>query len=152
MEEQTFDLTVPVTRGFLLTQTAMGVLFVVLGFIYLENSTLLGTAQLVAGLLILTFVGLVPRMNKHIIAFRDANLEIEKGLFRHDDISWPSIAEIHVETKKVEFILNNEKSVAINFGGMSYSVNQTVKPEIIAAATAFAEAKGIEVKDSRAHG
>ncbi len=152
MEEQTFDLTVPVTRGFLLTQTAMGVLFVVLGFIYLENSTLLGTAQLVAGLLILTFVGLVPKMNKHIIAFRDANLEIEKGLFRHDDISWPSIAEIHVETKKVEFILNNEKSVAINFGGMSYSVNQTVKPEIIAAATAFAEAKGIEVKDSRAHG
>ena len=127
----------------------MGVLFVVLGFIYLENSTLLGTAQLVAGLLILTFVGLVPRMNKHIIAFRDANLEIEKGLFRHDDISWPSIAEIHVETKKVEFILNNEKSVAINFGGMSYSVNQTVKPEIIAAANAFAEAKGIDVRDER---
>ena len=73
-------------------------------------------------------------------------MEIEKGLFRHDDISWPSIAEIHVETKKVEFTLDNEKSVEINFGGMSYSVNQTVKPEIFAAATAFAEAKGIEVK------
>ena len=152
MDDRIFDLTVPVTRGFLLTQTAMGVVFVVLGFIYLENSTLLGTAQLVAGLLILTFVGLVPRMNKHIIAFRDTNLEIEKGLFRHDDISWPSIAEIHVETKKVEFTLDNEKSVEINFGGMSYSVNQTVKPEIFAAATAFAEAKGIEVKDSRAQG
>ena len=51
---------------------------------------------------------------------------------------------------KLGFKLDNGKSVKIDFAALSYNDNQTVKPEIIATATAFTEAKGITVKDSRA--
>ena len=50
---------------------------------------------------------------------------------------------------KVELSLDNGKNVEINFSGLSYSVNQIIKPEIVAAVTAFAEDKGIGVKDGR---
>ena len=149
MEERTFDLSVPVTRAFLVIQTALGVILTVTGVLNLENNTVLGGVQLVAGLLVLTSVGLVQRMDKHIIVITDASLEIEKGLFRHHKIPWASIEEIHLEAKKAEFQLGNGKRVEINFGRMSYSDNQTVKPRIIDAATEFAKAKGIPVQDSR---
>ena len=149
MEERTFDLTVPVTRGFLMIQAALGLIFTVMGVLNLENNTVLGGVQLVGGLLIVTSVGLVQRMDKHIIAFKDARLEIEKGLFRNHDIPWTSIEEIHLVARKAEFLLGNGKRVEINFGRMSYSDNQIIKPQIIEAVTAFAEAKGIPVQDGR---
>ena len=45
---------------------------------------------------------------------------------------------------KLEFGLESGKSVKIDFTAMSYNDNRMIKPEIIAAATAFAEAKGID--------
>ncbi len=149
MEERTFDLTVPVTRAFLVVQTAMGVIFIVMGLFSFENSTTLGAIQSVGGLIILISVGLVQRMDKHVIAFKGASLEIERGLFRHHNLPSASIEEIHLKAKKAEFILANGKRVDINFGGMSYSDNQIIKPQIIEAVTAFAESKGIPVQDGR---
>ena len=149
MEERTFDLAVPVTRAFLGIQTGLGVIFIVMGVLNLENNTALGAIQLVGGLLILISVGLVPRMNKHTLAFKDASLEIKKGLFRHHTIPWATISEIRLKPKKAEFVLGNGKRAEINFGRMCYNDNQTVKPQIIDAVTAFAEAKGIPVQDGR---
>ncbi len=150
MEERTFDLTVPVTRPFRVLWTSLGVIWIILGLMYLQENTLLGAVQLGAGLIVLSGAGLLHRLNRHIIAFNDANLEIERGLFRHRRIPWTSVSEIHIELMKVVFKLDNGKSVKIDFTALSYSDNQTIKPEMIATATAFAEAKGITVKDSRA--
>lgn len=150
MEERTFDLTIPVTRAFLGTQTAMGVIFFTLGLLNLGSNTGLGAIQSAGGLVILIFVSLAQRINKHIIAFKDGNLELRRGLFRHRNITWGSVSEIRIQLMNLEFGLDSGKSVKIDFTAMSYNDNRMIKPEIIAAANAFAEAKGIEVKDSRA--
>ena len=50
---------------------------------------------------------------------------------------------------KLGFKLDNGKSVKIDFTALSYNDNQTIKPEMIATASAFAEDKRIDVKDSR---
>ena len=152
MEARTFDLTVPVTRAFIGTQTAMGVIFFTLGLLNLGSNTVLGAIQSAGGLAILIFVSLAHRINKYIIAFKEENLEIVRGLFRHRSIPWGSVTEIRIQLMKLEFRLESGRSVKIDFTAMSYNDNQMIKPEIIAAANAFAEAKGIEVKDSRANG
>lgn len=148
-EKPTFDLTVPVTRPFRGIWTGMGVIWVVLGFLNLQDNTILGAIQLALGLLILPFVGLAQRLNRYIIAFKDGNLEIEKGLFIRRRIPWTSISEIHVELMRVHFRLDSGKTVKIDFTALSYNDNQIIKPRIIDAVTAFAEAKGIPVQDSR---
>ncbi len=150
MEERTFDLTVPVTRPLRVIWTSLGVIWIILGLMYLQENTLLGAVQLGAGLIVLSGAGLLHRLNRHIIAFNDANLEIAKGLIGHRKIPWSAISEIHIELMKVVFKLDNGKSVKIDFTALSYSDNQTIKPEMIATATAFTEAKEIAVKDSRA--
>ena len=50
---------------------------------------------------------------------------------------------------KLEFRLAKGRNIKIDFSAMSYNDNQTVKPQIIEAVTAFAEAKGIPVQDGR---
>ncbi len=149
MEERTFDLTVPVTRPFRVIWTGLGVIWIFLGFVNFQENTILGVVQLVAGLIILPFIGLLHRLNRYIIAFNDTRLEIERGLFRHRRISWTSVSEIDIELMKVVFKLDNGKSVKIDFTALSYNDNQTIKPEMIATATAFAEDNGIAVNDSR---
>ena len=149
MEERTFDLTVPVTRPFRAIWTGLGVIWIFLGFVNLQENTILGGVQLVAGLIILPFIGLLHRLNRYIIAFNDTRLEIERGLFRHRRIPWTSVSEIHIELMKLGFKLDNGKSVKIDFTALSYNDNQTIKPEMIATASAFAEDKRIDVKDSR---
>lgn len=150
MEERTFDLTIPVTRLFRIFWITYGVMFVILGFLNMSDKPFLGALQLALGLIALPFMGLLNRINKYIIAFKDGNLEIDKGLFIRRRISWSSISEIRIQLMKLEFGLDSGKSVKIDFTAMSYNDNRMIKPEIIAAANAFAEAKGIEVKDSRA--
>ena len=49
---------------------------------------------------------------------------------------------------KVEFMFENGNNVTWNFN-LCYTDNQIVKPQIIAALTEFAAAKGIPVRDSR---
>ncbi len=152
MEERTFDLTIPVTRGFRVTQTAMGVIFFILGLLNLESNTVLGAIQSAGGLMILIFVSLAQRINSYIITFKKENLEIDKGLFIRRRIPWSSISEIHIQLMKLEFRLDSGKSEKIDFTAMSYNDNQLIKPQIIDVVTGFAEAKGIEGKDSRANG
>ncbi len=152
MEERTFDLSVPVTSLFRSLWITYGVLLIILGVLTIKDNPFLGTLELAFGLITLPFMGLLHRINKYIIAFRDGNLEIDKGLFIRRRIPWSSISEIHIQLMKLEFRLDSGKSVKIDFTAMSYNDNRMIKPEIIAAANAFAEAKGIEVKDSRANG
>lgn len=149
MDERTFDLTIPVTRPFLGIQTAGGVVFFILGLLNLESNTVLGAIQSAGGLMLLIFVSLAQRINRFTVAFNDGNLEIVRGLFRHRNIPWGSINQINIQLMKLEFLLESGKRVKIDFTSMSYNDNQTVKPEIIAATTAFAEAKGIDVRDDR---
>lgn len=149
MEELSFDLTVPVTRPFRGIWTGIGVIWIVLGFLQLEENTALGSVQLVGGLLILPFVGLVQRMHLYIIAFKDENLEIDIGLFIRRRIPWTSISQIRIELMKLEFVVDTGKRRKIDFTALSYNDNQIIKPQIIEAVTAFAEAKGIPVQDGR---
>lgn len=152
MDERTFDLSVPVTSLFRSLWITYGVLLIILGVLTIKDNPFLGTLELALGLITLPFMGLLHRINKSIIAFKDGNLEIDKGLFKRPRIPWSSISEIHIQLMKLEFRLDSGKSEKIDFTAMSYNDNQLIKPEIIAAANAFAEAKGIEVKDSRANG
>lgn len=149
MEERTFDLTVPVTRPFRGIWTGLGIIWIVIGFLNLEDNTTLGAIQLAFGLLVLPLVGLAQRLNRYIIAFKDGNLEIDKGLFIRRRIPWTSISEIHIELMRVQFRLDSGKTVKIDFTALSYNDNQIIKPQIIDAVTAFAEAKGIPVQDGR---
>ncbi len=149
MEERTFDLTVPVTRPFRGIWTGLGVIWIVIGFLNLEDNTTLGAIQLAFGLLVLPLVGLAQRLNRYIIAFKDGNLEIDKGLFIRRRIPWTLISEIHIELMRVQFRLDSGKTVKIDFTALSYNDNQIIKPQIIDAVTAFAEAKGIPVQDGR---
>ena len=100
------------------------------------------------GLIFLLFVGLTPRIHRHVITFDDSYLTLDKSLLRPRKIPWTSITEIHVLLMKIEFMLENGKNVTWNFN-MSFVDNQIVKPPIIAALTEFAEAKGIPIRDSR---
>ncbi|MDE3000528.1 MAG: hypothetical protein OXU79_15765 [Gemmatimonadota bacterium] len=149
MEERTFDLTVPVTRAFRGTQTALGVIFIILGLFNLENNTVLGAIQSLGGLLIVTLVCLAQRINKYIMVFKDENLQIEKGLFRRHIVPWTSITDIHIRLMNVELRLDSGKNTEINFSNISFNDNQIIKPQIIDAVTAFAEAKGIPIQDGR---
>ena len=148
-ENPIFDLTVPVTRPFRGIWTGLGIIWVVLGFLNLEDNTILGAIQLALGLLVLPFVGLAQRLNRYIIAFKDGNLEIDQGLFIRRRIPWTSISEIRIELMRLEFVVDTGKRRKIDFTALSYSDNQVIKPKIIDAAIAFAEAKGIPVQDSR---
>ena len=149
MEERTFDLTVPVTRPFRVIWTIAGVGWIICGFVNVVGNTILGAVQIVLGLGFLGFSGPLQRLNRYIVTFSDARLEIERGLFKHWRIPWTSVSEIHIELMKLGFKLDNGKSVKIDFAALSYNDNQTIKPEIVATATAFAEAKGIPVQDGR---
>ena len=149
MEERTFDLTVPVTRPFRVIWTIAGVGWIICGFVNVAGNTILGAVQIVLGLGFLGFSGPLQRLNRYIVTFSDARLEIERGLFRHRRIPWTSVSEIHIQLMKVEIRLDSGKSLAIDFSNMSFSDNQIIKPEIVAAVTAFAEDKGIGVKDGR---
>ncbi len=149
MEERTFDLTVPVTRLFRVIWVSYGVTLIVLGISNIEDKPFQGALQLVLGLITLPFMGLIHRINKYIITVSDANLEIERSLFRHRRVPWESISEIDVQLMKLELVLANGRNIKIDFSAMSYNDNQTVKPQIIEAVMAFAEAKRITIRDSR---
>ena len=152
MDERTFDLSVPVTRLFQSLWITYGVLLIILGVLTIEDNPFLGTLELAFGLITLPFMGLLQRIQKYIITFKKENLEIDIGLFIRRRIPWSSISGIRIELMKLEFGLESGRSVKIDFTAMSYNDNQMIKPQIVDAATAFAEAKGIEVKDSRAKG
>ena len=104
--------------------------------------------QIAFGLFLLLFVSLTPRVHRHVVTFDDSYLTLDKSLLRPRKIPWTSITEIHVLLMKIEFMLENGKSLKWNFN-MSFTDIQIVKPQIIAALTEFAEAKGIPIRDSR---
>ncbi len=149
MEERTFDLTVPVTRLFRIMWVTYAVILIFLGIANIGDNPFLGALQLVLGLITLPFMGLLHRINKYIITVSDANLAIDRSLYRGRRVPWESISEIDVQMMKLEFRLAKGRNIKIDFSAMSYNDNQTVKPQIIEAVTAFAEAKGIPVQDGR---
>ena len=87
----------------------------------------------------------MPCVNRFVIAFDDTYLTLEKALSSTRKIPWASISEIEIQRLKLEIALKEGKNVKWNFN-MSYTDNQIVKPQIIAALNEFAEAKGIPVK------
>ena len=88
------------------------------------------------------------RLNRYVIEFTDENLEIHIGVFRHRKIPWETVSEIHVRFMRVEFQIAGGKTEEINFRALSYSANQVIKPRIISGLKAFAEARGIPVRES----
>ena len=70
MEERTFDLTVPGTRLFRIMWVTYAVILIFLGIANIEDNPLLGTLQLVLGLITLPFMGLLHSINKHNHRFR----------------------------------------------------------------------------------
>ncbi len=148
MKERTFNLSVPLSRLFIVGCIIGGAIEIAGSFFSIKSGDgIFGVAQLAFGLFFLLFVGLTPRIHRHVITFDDSYLTLDKSLLRPRKIPWTSSTEIHIRLTKVELGLENGKNVTWNFN-MSYVDNQIVKPQIIAALTEFAEAKGTPVKDN----
>ena len=149
MKERTFDLSVPLSRLFIVGWILFGLIQIANGLFSLKRGDeIFGIVQVAFGLFFLLFAGLTPRENKYVITFEDANLKIDRSLSRELTISWASISEIHIQLMKLEIALKEGENVKWNFN-MSYTDNQFVKPQIISALTEFAGAKGIPIRDSR---
>ena len=149
MQKRTFDLSVPVSRLLLVGWSALGAIQVASRAFSIErDDDVLGVAQIAFGLFFLLFVVLMPRTNRYVIAFDDSHLTLEKALVRTRKIPWASISETDIQRMKFEIALKEGKNVKWNFN-LSYTDNQIVKPQIIAALTEFAQANGIRVRDSR---
>ncbi len=142
MKERTFNLSFPLSRIFIVGCILSGVIEIAGRFLSIKTGGgIFGVVQLAFGLMFLLFVGLTPRENRYVITFDDANLKIDRSLSRELTISWASISEIHIQLMRVEIELDSGKRVKWNFN-MSFTDNQIIKPQIIAALTEFAEAKG----------
>lgn len=149
MEERTFDLTIPVTRLFRIMWGTYATILIFLGIANIEDNPFLGALQLLFGLITLPFMGLLHRINKYIITFSNASLEVVRGLFKRRIVPWESISKIEIQLMKLEFVLAKGRNIKVDFSAMSYNDNQTIKPQIMEAVAAFAEAKGIPVQDGR---
>ena len=148
-ETRTFNLSVPLSRLFIVVCILGGVIEIAGRFFSIKSGDgIFGVAQLAFGLFLLLFVSLTPRVHRHVITFDDSYLTLDKSLFKPRKVPWITISEIQIQLMKIEFVLENGKNVKWNFN-MSYTDNQFVKPQIISALTEFAEAKGIPVRDSR---
>ena len=147
MEERTFDLTQPASRPVQVLWIVMGLCWIMSGLFSLRGDHLVGGLQLAFGLFALPAGFLMHRFHRYAIEFNDENLEIRTGLFRHRKIPWEAVSEIHVRFMRVEFQVAEGKIEEINFGSMSYSANQVIKPRIISQLKAFAEARGIPVRE-----
>ena len=113
-----------------------------------RSDDILGGVQFAFGLGFLLFVVLMPRANRYVIRLEDVYLRLERSLSRTRTIPWDSVSELHILLLTVEIGLKEGKRVKWNFN-LSYTDNQIVKPQIIAALDEFAAAKGILVRDSR---
>ena len=91
-------------------------------------------------------VVLMPRLNRYVIAFDDSHLTMQRALVKPRRIPWASISEIEIQLLKLDIALKEGKNVNWNLN-LSYTDNQIVKPQIIAALTEFAEANGIPIQD-----
>ena len=149
MEVRTFDLTVPVTRAFRMIWTTVGVGWISCGCVDLAGNAILGAVQIVLGIGFLGLSGPLKGVNRFIVTLSDTNLDIRTGLFRHRKIQWTSVSRINIELMKLEFVLAKGRNIKIDFTALSYNDNQVIRPRIIEAVTAFAEAKGIPVQDGR---
>ena len=150
VQERTFNLSVPLSRLFIVGWILFGLIQIANGLFSLKRGDeIFGIVQVAFGLFFLLFAGLTPRENKYVITFEDANLKIDRSLSRELTISWASISEIHIQLMKLEIALKEGENVKWNFN-MSYTDNQFVKPQIISVLNEFSEAKEIPVRDSRA--
>lgn len=149
MKPRIFDLSVPVSPWLLAGWGVFGAIQVASGVFSIEGGNdILGVAQIACGLFFLLSVVLMPRLNRYVIAFDDSHLTLDKALVRTRRIPWASISEIEIHLMKLEIALKDGKNAKWNFN-LSYTDNQIVKPQIIAALTEFAGANGIPVRDSR---
>ncbi|MDE2889436.1 MAG: hypothetical protein OXR72_14610 [Gemmatimonadota bacterium] len=149
MESRTFDLSVPVSRILLACWSGFGALQVASGVFSIESSNeILGVAQIAFGVFCCSSLFVLPRLNRYVIAFDDSHLTLERALVKARKIPWTSISEIEVQLMKLEITLKEGKNVQWNFN-LSYTDNQIVKPQIIAALTEFAETNGIPIQDGR---
>lgn len=147
MEERTFDLTQPASRPVQVLWIVMGICWIMSGLFSLRGDNFVGVLQLAFGLFALPAGFLVHRLHRYVIEFSDETLKIHIGFFRHRKTPWEAISEIHVRLMKVELHLAGGKTEEIQFSAMSYSANQVIKPRIISRLKAFAEARGIPVKE-----
>ncbi|MCY3763770.1 MAG: hypothetical protein OXH50_21195 [Gemmatimonadetes bacterium] len=146
MDERTFDLTQPASRPVQVLWIVMGVCWIMSGLFSLRGDDFVGVLQIAFGLFALPAGFLMHRLNRYVIEFNDESLDRRTGV-RHRKIPWEAISEIHVRFMKVELHLVGGRKEEINFGTMSYSANQVIKPRIISRLKAFAEARGIPVKE-----
>lgn len=147
MKTRTFDLSVPVSRLLLVGWTVFGIIQIASGFFARERGDdILGGVQIAFGLGFLLFVVLMPRANRYVIRLEDVYLRLERSLSRTRTIPWDSVSELHILLLTVDIVLKEGKTVKWNFN-LSYTDNQIVKPQIIAALTEFAAAKGIAIQD-----
>jgi len=145
MEKQTFDLsgeTVPAQRY----------LFIAMSVVHLINSSLAfqrhdyiyGTIILILGLvLLLTSAFFLNAMNRYIITLDADGIHFVLGILKKRNLPWNAISAIHVKMLDLEIDLKDGQREDIHFGRWTYEQNQTIKPGLLDALRAGAEAHSI---------
>ena len=145
MEKRTFDLSEgPMNQHQRVLWGILGVFQFINGLFAVRRGDLfLGSLMIVLGVVFVPASLLMRRFNLFTIALDDEFLAIKKGILVHHLISWASISEIRISLMRMEVITIHGKDVSVDFGQMSYLINQTVKPEIVTAIRDLADEKGI---------
>ena len=150
MEMQMFDLSGgTMNRHQRMLWALLGVFQFINGFFAVgRGDLLLGWLMIAFGAVFVFASLLTRRLDQYTIALDDEQLAIRKRLFVRHQIPWTSIAEIRMSLMRMEVITIHGEDVGIDFGQMSYIVNQTVKPEVVNAIRSLADEKGIRISES----
>ena len=149
MEMRTFDLSGgPMNRHQRVLWAVLGVFQFINGFFAVGRGDIfLGSLMIALGIIFVPASLLMRHLDQFTIVLDDEGLRIKKGIFVQHLISWTSISEVRISLMCIEVITAHGKDVSIDFGQMSYIVNQTAKPEIVNTIRSLADEKGIHFSE-----
>ena len=149
MEMQIFDLSGgPVNRRQQVLWLLLGVSQFINGLFAVEREDLfLGFLMIALGVVFVSGSLLMRRLDQFTIVLDDERLAIKKGMLGQHLIPWTSISEIRISLMRIEVVTTHGKDVSIDFGQMSYIINQTAKPEIVNTIRSLASEKGIRLSE-----
>ena len=91
----------------------------------------------------------LKRLNRFVITFDQGFLGIQRGLFVNRRVFWDTITEVNLSRMAAIIVTKTGRPLTLHFGEFGYTVNQIVKPEVLAAIRGVCEERDIPVTDVR---